>query len=311
MTTVIIAAGSSESNQRWAQVFKEHQPDWKVLDWNTTKDTDHAYFAVVWKPSTQLFADQPHLKAIFNIGAGVDGIDFSQIPPTVPVYRVEDAGMAVQMAEYAVYGTLLATQRFHPYVLAQQEKIWHKNDPVYRDQWPVGVMGFGQIGQKVAQVLSTLGYPVSTWVRSPRSNVDEIDVFYGQDQLNSFLSKSRILINVLPLTAETEGIINAVNLSQLPANSFFINMARGPHVVEEDLIAALDSGHLTGALLDVFHTEPLPTEHVFWTHPHIYITPHISGVSLRQQTAQQIGSKIKAFLQNQAISGLVERERMY
>lgn len=311
MTTVMIAAGSSESNQRWAQVFKEHQPNWKVHDWNTIKDTVHADFAVVWKPSTQLFVDQPHLKAIFNIGAGVDGIDFSQIPSTVPVYRVEDAGMAVQMAEYAVYGALLATQRFHPYVLAQQKKIWHKNAPIYRDQWPIGVMGFGQIGQKVAQVLSALGYPVSTWVRSPRSRIDEIDVFYGQDQLKSFLSKSRILINVLPLTAETEGIINADNLSQLPANSFFINMARGPHVIDEDLIAALDSDHLTGALLDVFHTEPLPPEHVFWTHPKIYITPHISGVSLRQQTAQQISSKINAFLQNQPVSGLVERERMY
>lgn len=311
MTTVIIAAGRAEANQRWVQVFQELQPNWQIHDWNKVKDTVRADFAVVWKPSTQLFVDQPHLKAIFNIGAGVDGIDFSQIPTSVPVYRVEDAGMAVQMAEYAVYGTLLATQRFQPYVAAQQDKKWHKNDAIYREQWPIGVMGFGQIGQKVAQVLRALDYPVSTWVRSPRPSVDGISVFSGTNQLDSFLSKSRILINVLPLTPETEGIINAANLSQLPANGFFINMARGPHVIENDLIAALDSGHLTGALLDVFHTEPLPSEHVFWTHPHIHITPHISGVSLRQQTAQQISSKINAFLKNQPISGLVERERMY
>lgn len=311
MTTVIIAIGSAESNQRWAQVFQALQPNWHVHDWNKVKDTIRADFAIVWQPSNQLFADQPYLKAIFNIGAGVDGIDFSQIPTSVPVYRVEDAGMAVQMAEYAVYGTLLATQRFQPYVAAQKEKKWHKNAPILKEQWPIGIMGFGQIGQKVAQVLKTLGYPVSTWVRSPRASIDGIHVFSGAKQLGSFLSKSRILINVLPLTDETKGIINAANLSQLPANSFFINMARGPHVIESDLIAALDSGHLTGALLDVFNTEPLPPEHIFWTHPNIYITPHISGVSLRQQTAEQISSKINTFLQHQPISGLVERERMY
>lgn len=311
MTTVIIAVGRSESNQRWVQVFQALQPNWHIYDWTQVKDTIHADFAVVWQPSTQLFIDQPHLKAIFNIGAGVDAIDFSKIPDFVPVYRVEDAGMAVQMAEYAVYGTLLATQRFQSYVVAQKNKIWHKNDPIYKDQWPIGVMGFGQIGQKVAQVLKTLDYPVSTWVRSPRSNIDGINIFSGSDQLASFLAKSRILINVLPLTSETKGILNAANLSQLPDKSFLINMARGAHVIEKDLIAALDSGHLSGALLDVFSTEPLPPEHVFWNHPNIYITPHISGVSLRQQTAEQISSKINAFLQHQPISGLVERDRMY
>lgn len=310
-TTLVIAVGRPETCQQWADVFKKLQPEWQVVCWDEVKDTVAADFAVVWRPSKQLFADQPQLKAIFNIGAGVDGIDFSQIPAELPVYRVEDAGMAVQMAEYAVYGALLATQRFRPYAEQQQKQQWQQAEPVYRHQWPVGVLGFGQIGQKVAQMMQSLGYPVSTWVRTPRSAPDGMQVYAGQEQLSEFLTQSRILINVLPLTAETQGIINAQNLSQLPADSFLINMARGGHVVDDDLVAALDSGHLTGALLDVFHTEPLPAEHVFWTHPQVHITPHIAGVSLREPTVAQIQAKIKAFLQNQVVSGLVERDRMY
>lgn len=310
MSTLIIAVGKPETNQRWAEVFKQLQPDWQIHCWDQVKNEVTADFAVVWQPSTQLFIDQPELKAVFNIGAGVDGIDFNQIPEAVPVYRVEDAGMAVQMAEYALYGVLLATQRFTPYVDLQSQKKWQQLPPIYRSEWPIGVMGYGQIGQKVVQSLQLLGYPVSTWVRSERAN-SEVKVFAGLEQLPEFLAQSRILINVLPLTAQTKGIINAENLTQMPAESFFINMARGGHVVDQDLIAAIDAGHLTGALLDVFHTEPLPTDHVFWTHPNIHITPHISGVSLRESTAQQISTKIRAFLQNQTVSGLVERDRMY
>lgn len=310
-TTVMIAVGRPKTCQQWAEVFQQLQPDWHIVCWDEVGDTVKADFAVVWRPSKQLFLDQPQLKAIFNIGAGVDAIDFSFIPAELPVYRIEDGGMAAQMAEYAVYGALLATQRFASYGVQQQKQQWQQAAPIYRHQWPVGVLGFGQIGEKVAQVMQHLDYPVSTWVRTPRSAPGNIQVFAGAEQFSDFLAQSRILINVLPLTPETKGIINAQHLSQLPVDSFFINMARGAHVVDDDLVAALDSGHLMGALLDVFHTEPLPPEHVFWTHPKVHMTPHIAGVSLREPTAEQIQAKIKAFLQNQTVSGLVERNRMY
>ncbi|WP_298050012.1 glyoxylate/hydroxypyruvate reductase A [uncultured Paenalcaligenes sp.] len=311
MTTLIIAVGSPESNQRWADVFAQLAPKWQIVCWDQVGHTVEADFAVVWRPSIQLFKDQPRLQAIFNIGAGVDGIDFTQVPDSVPVYRVEDAGMAVQMAEYAVYGAMLATQRFMPYVDQQYDKKWEQQEPIYKTEWPVGVMGYGKIGEKVAQTLQLLGYPVSVWVRSERPSPDGMDLFFGSRSLPSFLEQSRILINVLPLTDETRGIVNNTLLAQLPPQSFFINMARGPHVVDEDLLAAIDHGHLSGALLDVFHVEPLPQDHPFWTHPAIHVTPHISGVSLREPTAQQIQAKIQLFLQNQPVSGLVERERMY
>lgn len=311
MPSVVVAVGRAESNQRWVEVFQQLQPDWSFFAWEPQADQAPADFAVVWRPSVQLFQDQPSLQAIFNIGAGVDGIDFSQIPDSVPVYRVEDAGMAVQMAEYAVYGMLLATQRFASYVEQQAQQQWLQQEPIYRKQWPVGVMGYGQIGRQVAQVLHQLGYPVSVWTRTARAAKSEIQFFAGQEQFSAFLQQSRVLINVLPLTPQTRGIINQAALAQLQPQGFVINMARGPHIVEQDLIHMLDSGHVTGALLDVFDIEPLPQTHPFWRHPRIHVTPHISGVSLREPTAQQIHQKMQALLQNQPVSGLVDRSRMY
>ena len=311
MTTVIIAVGSEKANQNWAKIMQAQQPTWNICCWDQVGSTQQADFAVVWSPEQKLFEDQPKLKAIFNVGAGVDGIDFTQVPAALPVYRVEDAGMAVQMAEYAVHGVLLATQRFQSYAAAQKNKEWRKQPPIYREQWPIGIMGFGQIGKKVAQILQQLGYPVSAWVRTERTAPDGISVFAGSEQFVPFLAQSRILINVLPLTEQTQGIINAENLVHMPAAGFVINMGRGPHVIDNDLLAAIDSGHLMGALLDVFHTEPLPQDHAFWTHPAIHITPHISGGTLLETTASQILSKIQAFEQAQPVSGLVDRERQY
>lgn len=311
MTNLVIAVGRESNNQRWVEVFKALKPDWQVYGLDLTQPQPQADFAVVWQPDSALFSVHTQLKAIFNIGAGVDGIDFTQVPEQVPVYRVEDAGMAVQMAEYAVHGVALATQRFTPYTALQQQKKWQQLEPVYKKNWPIGVMGYGQIGAKVAQVLQALGYPVAVWVRSERPAPEGMSLYAGADQLPAFLAQSRILINVLPLTPETTGIVNSTHLQQLLPGGFVINIARGPHVVDEDLVAQIDAGHLTGALLDVFHVEPLPEQHVFWSHPKIHITPHISGVSLREPTAEQITGKILQLLAHDKPSGLVHRDRHY
>lgn len=310
MTTVLIAVDKPKSGQKWVQEFQELQPDWKVIEWMPGL-VEKGDIAIVWRPDAQLFIEQPQLKAVFNMGAGVDAIDFNVIPESIPVYRVEDGGMAVQMAEYAIYGVLQATQRFAPYVELQQKSQWQVLKPVRREQWPVGIMGYGQIGQKVAQSLQLLGYPVAVWVRTPRRQETGVTFYVGDNELDAFLRATRILINVLPLTEATKGILNKDHLLKLQPQSYLINMARGPHVVDEDLIAVLDEDHLAGALLDVFHQEPLPAEHPFWRHPNIVITPHISGVSLRDVTAQHIHEKALAFLAGQSITGLVQRQRMY
>lgn len=311
MTSLVIATGYQAANQHWAETFAKQQPDWDIRCWEPGDRSFEADFAIVWSPPKELFADHPSIKAIFNIGAGVDGIDFNAIPADLPVYRVEDGGMSGQMTEYAIYGILLANQRFALYSQYQAERKWHRLAPVYREQWPVGIMGYGQIGEKVAQAIRLMGYPVSTWVRSPRPQPKGINLYAGDEQLSDFLAQSRILINVLPLTASTRGILNADTFTMMPQGSFIINMARGAHMVDEDLLAALDSGQLSGALLDVFHTEPLPEEHPFWTHPNIHITPHIAGISLREPTTKQIIEKILAFQAGQSVSGEIQRARSY
>lgn len=311
MTSLVIATGYPAANQHWADTFAKQQPDWEIRCWEPGDRSFKADFAIVWSPPKVLFDDHPTLKAIFNIGAGVDGIDFSAIPNELPVYRVEDGGMSGQMTEYAIYGVLLATQRFASYPRYQAEKKWHRLAPIYREQWPVGVMGYGQIGEKVANAIRLMGYPVSTWVRSARPQPEGITLFAGTEQLPSFLAQSRILINVLPLTDSTRGILNATTFEQMPQASFIINMARGGHLVDEDLLAAINSGQITGALLDVFHTEPLPEEHPFWSHPQIHVTPHIAGISLREPTTHQIIGKIQAFKAGQPVSGEIQRQRSY
>ena len=310
MTTVFIAVEHPKSGQEWVRIFQELQPDWQVLEW-TPGLAAKADIAIVWRPDAQLFVEQPQLKAVFNMGAGVDAIDFDVIPEHIPVYRVEDGGMAVQMAEYAIYGVLNATQRFAPYVELQQQNTWKVLRPVHREQWPIGVMGYGQIGQKVVQSLQVLGYPVNAWVRTARQAPAGVKLYAGAQELDAFLAASRILVNVLPLTPETTGLLDKTNLLKLQPNSYLINMARGPHVVDQDLLEVIDSGHMTGALLDVFHQEPLPATHPFWQHPRIMITPHIYGVSLRYTTARHIHEKAQAFLTGQPISGLVQRQRLY
>ncbi|HJH24973.1 MAG TPA: glyoxylate/hydroxypyruvate reductase A [Paenalcaligenes hominis] len=310
MTTVFIAVEHPKSGQEWVRIFQELQPDWQVLEW-TPGLAIKADIAIVWRPDAQLFVEQPQLKAVFNMGAGVDAIDFDVIPEQIPVYRVEDGGMAVQMAEYAIYGVLNATQRFAPYVELQQQNTWKVIRPVHREQWPIGVMGYGQIGQKVVQSLEVLGYPVSAWVRTARHDSNGTKLYAGEHEFDAFLAASRILVNVLPLTPETTGLLNKSNLLKLQPDSYLINMARGPHVVDQDLLEVIDSGHMSGALLDVFHQEPLPATHPFWQHPRITMTPHISGVSLRYPTARHIHEKAVAFLGGQSISGLVQRQRLY
>lgn len=312
MKKILIAVQNPEYAQEWAESFKQQDPDWQVQVWTPDTPFTGAHYAVVWQPPARLFAQEKDLQAVFNLGAGVDALGVgSVIPASIPVYRIEDAGMAVQMAEYAVHGVLLATRRFSTYAQQQPQKKWQTHAPVLRTDWPIGVMGYGQIGAQVAQTLAQLGYPVAAWARRARQAEAGVELYAGQAQFKEFLQRSRILINVLPLTDATRGIINKHSLAALQQDGFVINMARGAHVVDDDLLAALDSGQLRGALLDVFHTEPLPVEHPFWTTPGVHITPHIAGVSLRQECTAQILDKLSTLEQGQTPSGRVNPEQQY
>ena len=179
-----------------------------------------------------------------------------------------------------------------------------------RSNFPVGVMGLGVMGTRVAQALQGFGFPVNAWSRQPKV-LDGVRGFAGSAQLDAFLAASKVLVCLLPLTVETQDILNRRTLSRLQPGGYLVNVARGAHLVDADLLALLDSGHLAGATLDVFRTEPLPPEHPFWDHPQISITPHISARTLEGESLAQIVAKLQALLQGQPVNGVVQRDRGY
>lgn len=266
--------------------------------------------AVVWMPPQQFFDEQPQLKAIFNIGAGVDALLKLRLPPQAVVVRLEDAGMAVQMAEYVCQAVIRQFRDLNAYADDLRTGHWTYYPPRQRRDFPVGVMGLGALGARVAQALNTFEFPVNGWSRSPKV-LDGVRPFVGAAQFNDFLASSRVLVNLLPLTPETTNILNHDTLSRLQPGGYIINVARGAHLVDEDLLALIHSGHLSGALLDVFRTEPLPAEHPFWREPKITLTPHTSARTLRDDSIAQMVGKIVAIERGESVAGVVVVERGY
>ncbi len=269
-----------------------------------------AEVAVVWAPPQAFFDEQPGLRAVFNIGAGVDALLARRIEPSTLIVRLDDAGMAVQMAEYVCHAVIRHFREFDVYEAETKAGRWAFRKPRRREEFVVGVLGLGVLGTRVAQALRSFEFPVQGWSRSQKL-IDGITTLAGADGLHAMLAQSRVLVNLLPLTDDTRNILSRDTLARLPPGGYLINVARGAHLVDEDLIALLDSGHLAGATLDVFRTEPLPAEHPFWRHPRITITPHTSARTLRDESITQIAAKITALNRGEPVVGVVNRLRGY
>jgi glyoxylate/hydroxypyruvate reductase A len=269
-----------------------------------------ADYAVVWAPPQMFFDQQTGLKAVFNIGAGVDALLEKRISPHTRIVRLDDAGMAVQMAEYVCHALIRHTREFDIHSAQMQAGQWTFREPLPRASFPVGILGMGVLGSRVAKAVAHFEFPVHGWSRSPKS-MEGVRCFSGTNELPAFLAATRVLVNLLPLTPETENILNRTTLSQLQPGAYVINVARGRHLVEDDLLYLLASGHLAGATLDVFRTEPLPAAHPFWNHPKITLTPHTAAQTLRDVTIAQIARKLAALEQSQTIEGIVDVHKGY
>ena len=292
----------------WLAGLRAALPQAQVSVWHS--GAAPADYAVVWAPPQQFLDEQPQLKGIFNIGAGVDALLKLKLPPQAVVVRLEDAGMAVQMAEYVCQAVIRHFRELDVYAKEIDQGIWTFRKPRQRADFPVGVMGLGVLGQRVAQALAHFEFPVLGWSRSAKA-IDGVHTLHGAAQLNNFLSQCRVLVNLLPLTPDTLNILNREHLSRLLPGGYVINVARGTHLVDADLLALLDSGHLAAATLDVFRTEPLPAEHPFWQHSKITLTPHTSARTLREESIAQIAVKIGAMQRGEPLSGVVDIKQGY
>lgn len=292
----------------WLQGLQAALPDATISVWQP--GAPQADYAVVWAPPQQFVDEQAALQALFNIGAGVDALLKLRLPAGMRVVRLDDAGMAVQMAEYVCHAVIRHFREFDAYESDMQAGRWGYRKPRLRSEFPVGVMGLGVLGERVARALKQFDFPVNGWSRSPKA-IDGVRGFSGTDGFNDFLAASRVLVNLLPLTPDTQDIMNRETLARLQPGAYIVNVARGAHLVEEDLLALIDSGHVAGATLDVFRQEPLPAGHPFWNHPRIVATPHTSARTLREESIAQIARKMLALQRGEAVAGVVDPGRGY
>ncbi|GJK50929.1 glyoxylate/hydroxypyruvate reductase A [Serratia marcescens] len=301
--------------QEWLAGIKQRLPQAEIREWQRG-DERPADYALVWRPPHEMLANRRDLKAVFALGAGVDAILDQErkhpgtLPAGVPLLRLEDTGMAQQMQEYALSYVLRYFRRFDEYQALQQRQEWQPLDPHSLDDFTIGILGAGVLGQSVARKLTEFGFSVRCWSRSAKQ-IDGVQSFAGEAQRAAFLDGVKLMINLLPNTPETVGILNRELFAQLSTGAYLINIARGAHLVEADLLAALEQGQLAAATLDVFVREPLPQDHPFWRHPRVTITPHIAAITLPQQAMDQIAANIRALEAGHAPAGVVDRQRGY
>jgi len=311
---IAIVYPNEKGAQKWRDAVAALARDAQVDVWQSNSDWQ-ADYAIGWSPSPEFFASQSRLRAFFTTGAGVEHvIHNSQLPPDLPVIRVEDAGMGPQMVDYCRYEVLHWMQRRDEYAAQRAARVWKQHAPAFREGWSIGVFGFGVLGRQVASAFASDNFPVNAYSRSASTAEPNVRVFsaaHGSDQFEAFMRATRVLAILAPLTPETQDKFNFETLRMLPAGAYVINIARGGLIVDEALLELLDSGHLGGAALDVFRQEPLPAGHRYWTHPKVRITPHVAAITPIGPASTQIVEKIQRLVRNEPVTGLIERTRGY
>ncbi|WP_027348755.1 2-hydroxyacid dehydrogenase [Halotalea alkalilenta] len=286
--------------QAYQRLLQAAFPDAEVLTYESAGAAPADYLAVFRPPEALLAAQGPSLKAILNLGAGVDALlDSPALPKAVPVVKLRDAGMAPLMLDYVLYALLHFSRDFDRYARQSREARWQLHLPQSRAAWPVGVLGLGAIGAQVAQGLARHGFPVRAHSRSPK-RLEGVECLHGDEGFDQLLARSRVLVNILPSTPATRGLLNRDTLSRLPQGAVLINPGRGTAVVLDELVELLDAGHLRGAALDVFPAEPLPPESPLWRHPKLLITPHAAAPTPVEEAARQLIDTIHAFERGEA-----------
>jgi glyoxylate/hydroxypyruvate reductase len=289
--------------QAWRDAFEDQLPDLEIRIWPETGAAAEIEYLAFMRPDFDALPAFPNLKAMFSRSAGVEAFIDHPLLPKVPLGKVEPAGGDPMMTEYVIMHVLRLHRDMPGYQMAQANREWRRTRIVRPEERRIGFLGYGMMAKAPALVLKSLGFPVSAWVRSPREHA-EIPIFHGPDQLQAFLGQTDIAVCLLPLTRETEGIFCTRSFAMMPRGAMLINVGRGKHVVNDDLIAALDSGQLSYAALDALWPEPLPPESPLWLHPKVTVMPHVA----RRPTVAQLVTEIAANIRSiEAGGGLLQQ----
>jgi glyoxylate/hydroxypyruvate reductase A len=303
----VLLSTKANAMQAWREALLALDPGLDIRLFPEAGDPAEVEAAICWTQHDMgELRRYPNLKLIVSMGAGVDHLLRPPGPPRgVPVARLKDERLTSGMTEWVLLNVLRFHRQDLEYRAQQAARIWDELPATETARRRIGFLGLGELGLAAARACAALGFPVQGWTRSPR-NVAGIGTFHGEDGLPAMLAQTDILVCLLPLTPQTRGIVNARTLALLPRGAFLLNAARGGHVVADDLLAALDSGHVAAAALDVFEPEPLPADHPFWTHPRVLVTPHAASITIPSSAAPQVVENIRRAREGRPLINLVD-----
>lgn len=296
--------------REWQRLFAERAPHLDFRLWPDIGNPEAVRYLAMWEPPDDLAERFPNLELVFSIGAGIDQFDLNSIPAHVPLLRMQEPGIAVTMQEYVAMAVLALHRNLIDYIGQQRVAVWNALWVRPASQCCVGILGLGQLGAAVAERLTGLGFPCRGWSRT-RRHLEGVECFAGDEELTTFLSQSQVLICLLPLTDQTRGILDAKLFARLPHGASLVNVGRGPHLVAQDLLAALDSGQLSAAVLDVFDPEPPPADHPLWRHPRVLMTPHVASMTQPAGAVETVLDNIARHGEGREMAGVVDRQRGY
>ena len=295
----------------WKRALLKAAPELKVYSYLEEHPVEDIKMALIWKHPKGSLSVYPNLECIASAGAGVDYIfEDDTVPANLPITRIVDPYLAGDMSEHVLATILAHLKNLNAYKIDQINGVWKPKEYTRIKDVTIGILGLGELGALTASDLVGFGFKIQGWSRSLKK-IDGVTAFSGQDGLTKFLNSTDILVCLLPLTPKTTGILNKSLFEKLPKNAYVINVARGGHLVDEDLLQALDNGHLSGACLDVYHQEPLPTSHPFWKHPKIHMTPHYASVSDTASVLPQILENYKRLGNGQLLLNKVDPVKGY
>lgn len=294
----------------WQRLLAEKAPGLACHVWPETGDPAAIRYLAVWTPPDNMLARFPNAEIVISVGAGVDQFDVQAIPPQIPIVRMLEPGIAEGMVEYVTLAVLALHRDLPAYLADQRAGRWEAIRLRPAASRRIGVLGLGQLGAAACRRLALLGFPVAGWSRSAKT-IEGVACFAGAEALPAFLARTDILVCLMPLTPETRGFLDAGLFAGLPKGAGLVNVGRGPHLVQEDLLAALASGQISAAMLDVTDPEPLPPDHPFWQHPRILMTPHIASQTRPETAVDFVLDVIAAHKAGRPLPGLIDRQRGY